>query len=44
MDAERNVPGKAESRKRYSLTHLHAKGGMGQVWLRAILPSAARSH
>ncbi|MGO9921023.1 MAG: protein kinase domain-containing protein [Isosphaeraceae bacterium] len=33
MDAERNVPGKAESRKRYSLTHLHAKGGMGQVWL-----------
>ena len=23
----------AESRDRYTLTHLHAKGGMGQVWL-----------
>jgi eukaryotic-like serine/threonine-protein kinase len=26
-------PGEAESKARYSLTHLHAKGGMGQVWL-----------
>src|SRR5271165_4874960 len=33
MDTERNLPGEAESRERYSLTRLHAKGGMGQVWL-----------
>lgn len=26
-------PGEAESKERYSLTHLHAKGGMGRVWL-----------
>ncbi len=33
MGTERNLRGEAESRERYSLTHLHAKGGMGQVWL-----------
>jgi len=27
------LPGEVESRERYTLTHLHAKGGMGQVWL-----------
>ena len=27
-------PGENESRERYTLTHLHAKGGMGRVWLR----------
>jgi len=26
-------PGEHESRDRYTLTHLHAKGGMGRVWL-----------
>ncbi|MFI5454747.1 MAG: protein kinase [Isosphaerales bacterium] len=26
-------PGETESRDRYTLTHLHAKGGMGRVWL-----------
>ncbi len=26
-------PGDADSRERYTLTHLHAKGGMGRVWL-----------
>ena len=26
-------PGEHESRERYTLTHLHAKGGMGRVWL-----------
>ncbi len=26
-------PGENESRERYTLTHLHAKGGMGRVWL-----------
>ena len=26
-------PGETESRERYTLTHLHAKGGMGRVWL-----------
>ena len=26
-------PGEADSRERYTLTHLHAKGGMGRVWL-----------
>jgi serine/threonine protein kinase len=26
-------PGEAESRDRYTLTHLHARGGMGRVWL-----------
>ena len=26
-------PEEAESRERYTLTHLYAKGGMGQVWL-----------
>jgi eukaryotic-like serine/threonine-protein kinase len=26
-------PGEPESRDRYTLTHLHAKGGMGRVWL-----------
>ncbi len=26
-------PGEQESRERYTLTHLHAKGGMGRVWL-----------
>ncbi len=26
-------PGEAEARERYTLTHLHAKGGMGRVWL-----------
>ena len=26
-------PGDGESRDRYTLTHLHAKGGMGRVWL-----------
>src|SRR6185312_8227690 len=26
-------PGEAEGRERYTLTHLHAKGGMGRVWL-----------
>jgi eukaryotic-like serine/threonine-protein kinase len=26
-------PGDQESRDRYTLTHLHAKGGMGRVWL-----------
>ena len=26
-------PGEQESRDRYTLTHLHAKGGMGRVWL-----------
>jgi eukaryotic-like serine/threonine-protein kinase len=26
-------PGDSESRERYTLTHLHAKGGMGRVWL-----------
>ena len=27
------LPGEAGSRDRYTLTHLYAKGGMGQVWL-----------
>ena len=27
------TPGESESRERYTLTHLYAKGGMGQVWL-----------
>jgi serine/threonine protein kinase len=26
-------PSETESKERYSLTHLHAKGGMGRVWL-----------
>ena len=26
-------PGEHEPRERYTLTHLHAKGGMGRVWL-----------
>ncbi len=26
-------PAEAEARERYTLTHLHAKGGMGRVWL-----------
>src|SRR5262249_34674480 len=26
-------PGEAEARDRYTLTHLHARGGMGRVWL-----------
>lgn len=26
-------PGDADARERYTLTHLHAKGGMGRVWL-----------
>jgi serine/threonine protein kinase/Flp pilus assembly protein TadD len=26
-------PGEHETRDRYTLTHLHAKGGMGRVWL-----------
>ncbi len=26
-------PGEHEARERYTLTHLHAKGGMGRVWL-----------
>lgn len=26
-------PGEAEPKERYTLTHLHAKGGMGRVWL-----------
>ena len=26
-------PGEADARERYTLTHLHAKGGMGRVWL-----------
>ena len=26
-------PNEAENRERYTLTHLHAKGGMGRVWL-----------
>jgi serine/threonine-protein kinase len=26
-------PGESETRERYTLTHLHAKGGMGRVWL-----------
>ncbi len=26
-------PGAADARERYTLTHLHAKGGMGRVWL-----------
>ena len=26
-------PDEHESRDRYTLTHLHAKGGMGRVWL-----------
>jgi serine/threonine protein kinase len=26
-------PGEAEARERYTLTHLHARGGMGRVWL-----------
>ena len=27
------LPGEADNRERYTLTHLHAKGGMGRVWL-----------
>ncbi len=27
------LPGETENRERYTLTHLHAKGGMGRVWL-----------
>lgn len=27
------LPGAGDSRDRYTLSHLHAKGGMGQVWL-----------
>ena len=30
---EKLSPGDSESRERYTLTHLHAKGGMGRVWL-----------
>ena len=30
---EKLSPSDSESRERYTLTHLHAKGGMGQVWL-----------
>ena len=26
-------PGESDARERYTLTHLHAKGGMGRVWL-----------
>ena len=26
-------PGEVDARERYTLTHLHAKGGMGRVWL-----------
>jgi serine/threonine protein kinase len=26
-------PGETDARERYTLTHLHAKGGMGRVWL-----------
>src|ERR1700677_1311526 len=26
-------PGEQDSRNRYTLSHLHAKGGMGRVWL-----------
>jgi serine/threonine-protein kinase len=30
---EKLSPSDSESRERYTLTHLHAKGGMGRVWL-----------
>jgi serine/threonine protein kinase/Tfp pilus assembly protein PilF len=30
---ERLSDGETETRERYTLTHLHAKGGMGRVWL-----------
>src|SRR5271154_6996046 len=30
---EKLSPGDLETRERYTLTHLHAKGGMGRVWL-----------
>jgi serine/threonine protein kinase len=34
MDTERHLLfGVVENKERYSLTHLHAKGGMGRVWL-----------
>ena len=37
-------PGETESRERYTLTHLHAKGGMGRVWLARDGAWAARSR